>query len=84
MLIYRNVDCTSLLILVIVYHHFVSKCTEWQIQDFTDMGAANPKKINDIGTKGGARVPSAPLGSANGSHFSYTSEHISFSKISPL
>ena len=64
---------------------------QWRIQDFPQEGAPTPKiaiifhifaencmKMKEFGSPGGARVPGAPLGSANGIDITHrhTSSHI--------
>ena len=57
----------------------MSAALQWRIQDFPQGGAPTPKiaiifqifaencmKMKEFGPPGGARVPGAPLGSANG------------------
>ena len=60
-------------------------CRQWRIQDFPQGGAPTPKialifhifaencmKMKEFGPPGGARVPGAPLGSANGRSQGYS------------
>ena len=57
-------------------------CNQWRIQDFPQGGGPTPKiaiifqifaencmKMKEFGPPGGARIPGAPLGSANGNKY---------------